>query len=123
MIIRSTWFLLAFGVVACSSFDTYSPNQTHRAIKPHPNHKGVYLIYYRRHQLIDEYGPGVENVRRDIQKNPDNWRVIWDKAAAEAVTHYMTEKELVPPECVNGIVVISSLGDEAGGGTSAFRCK
>ncbi|MET0116002.1 MAG: hypothetical protein ABW090_01165 [Sedimenticola sp.] len=113
---------LMFVQVGCGS-GYYPPDQLHRSVKPHSSREGVYLVYYRRHQVIDEYGPGVERVREAIRNNPDNWRALWDKAAAEAVTRYMEDKGLIPSECQNGIVVINSYGDEAGGGTTAFRCK
>ena len=116
--------LLSISLSACGSgFDVYSPSEIHRTVQKHPNHEGLYLVHYRQHQVINKYGPGVDNVREGIRKNPDNWRALWDRAAAEAVTRYMTEKGLIPKECVNGIVIVSSDSDEAGGGTTAFRCK
>ncbi len=106
---------LMFVQVACSS-GYYPP-------EPHPNYDGVYIVRYMRHQVINTYGPGVESVREAIRKNPDNWRALWDEAAAVSATRYMEDNGLIPSECQNGIEVISSGAYEGGGGSTSFRCK
>lgn len=122
---RLAWLsFLASSLFACGgNYDVYSPSDIHRTVQPHPNYEGLYLVHYRHHQVINEYGPGVDKIREKVRVNPDNWRALWDEAIAKAVSRYMTEKGLVPAECQSGIVVVSSDSDEAGGGTTAFRCK
>ena len=74
--------------------------------------------------MINEYGPGVENVRSKL--NPPKYeRVteIWNEAFEQAVTKYLKDNNLVPEECTAGIIVVSSGQDEGGGGTTEFRCK
>lgn len=116
--------LLVFVQMGCES-GYYSPDQLHRSVQPHPNHEGIYLVYYRRHQMIEEYGSGVAKVREAVSQAKDigSKLAVWDDALAVAVSRYLETKGLVPAECVNGIVIVSSRGDEAGGGTTAFRCK
>lgn len=122
---RLIWLsFLASSLFACGgSSDVYSPNHIYRTVQPHPNHAGLYLVHYRHHQVINDYGPGVDKVREEVRSNPNDWRAVWDEATAIAVSRYMTDKGLIPEECQSGIVIVSSDSDEAGGGTTAFRCK
>jgi hypothetical protein len=116
-------FLFALVLTGCGGNDFSNPNQG--TVKPHSSREGVYLVYYRYHQMIDEFGPGVEAVRQNVREagSIEDKLAVWDDALEIAVPKYLEANRLVPPECVNGVHVISSLGDEDGGGTTAFRCK
>jgi hypothetical protein len=115
--------LLALAPAACAR--NYSAEELHRTVQPHPNREGVYLVYYRYMEMIEEYGPGVERVRElaSQAQSANSKQAVWDEALAIAVPRYLESRNLVPEACTNGILVISSHGDEAGGGTTAFRCK
>ena len=114
---------ITFILMGCSG--NYSPNRLHRTVKPHPNQEGTYLVYYRRHNMIEEFGPGLVKVRDMVRqaKNIEDKLAVWDQALAFAVPKYLEAKDLIPIECVKGVFVVSSSSDEAGGGTTAFRCK
>jgi hypothetical protein len=117
---------LLFSLPACGAiFDIYSPGQIHLAVQAHPNRPGVYLIYYKPKQMIDEFGPGWGKTLAAVRQAKSNEEInaIWEDALAVAVPKYMAEKDLIPGECVNGIAVISSSFDEGGGGTTSFRCR
>lgn len=116
--------ILAFAQLGCGG--NYSPRQLHRTVQPHPNREGIYLVYYLRHQMIDEYGPGVAAVREAVRQanDIDEKLAIWERALADAVPRYLNKNGLIPAECANGIEVVDSSGQERGaGGTTAFRCK
>ena len=48
---------------------------------------------------------------------------IWIQALTIAVPKYLEDKRLIPDECSNAVVIVSSNMGEAGGGVTAFRCK
>ena len=113
---------LVLSLTACGgNFDIYSPSQIHKTVQV--LRPGVYVVGYKHHDVINEYGPGVENVRKAIRNDSDNWRAFWDGAVAVAVPRYLEAKGLVPAECTQGVVVIRSGSGEGGGGWAEFRCK
>lgn len=116
-------FFIALVLTGCGG--NHSIHSHQRAVKPHPNHEGVYLVYYRRHKIIDDFGPWVEAARKNVREagSIEDKLAVWDCALAIAVPEFMKVNYLVPPECVYGVSIISSLGYEDGGGTTAFRCK
>ena len=80
---------------------------------------------YKEFYVINEYGPGVENVREAVRKleSTQDKRAVWDEAALVSVPRYLEAKRIVPAECTQGIVVIRSGSTEDGGGWAEFRCK
>ncbi len=116
---------LFFALLPAACAGTYSAEELPRTVQPHPNREGTYLVYYRYMEMINEYGPGVEKVRELVRQahDADSKQAVWDSALATAVPRYLESRNLMPRACVNGILVISSHGDEAGGGTTAFACK
>ncbi|MEJ1405485.1 MAG: hypothetical protein RPU62_00680 [Candidatus Sedimenticola sp. (ex Thyasira tokunagai)] len=113
---------LALSLSACGgSFDIYAPSQIHKTVKL--LRPGIYDVGYKHFEVINEYGLGVENVRKSIRQNPENWRTLWNEAAAVAVPKYLEAKGLVPAECEQGVEVIRSGSGEGGGGWAEFRCK
>jgi hypothetical protein len=95
----------------------------------HPNHPDLYIFNFRYLDFIDSYGPGVGHVRERVKRALREERsypeieAIWEEAVAIAAERYLTTNSLIPPECTQGIEVISSGGAEGGGGAVTFRCK
>ena len=112
-------------LIGCDErFDIYSPGQIHRTVQAHPSRDGVYIVYYRWDKVIKEYGPGLETVREAvISADEEDKLAIWENTMASAVPKYLRDKDLIPADCVHGVVVVSSNKDEGGGGATAFRCK
>ena len=93
-------------------------------VKPHPNHAGVYLVYYRAHKLLDEFGLGVVAVRKAVMEVDDASKTaVWNRAYSDAAERYLLAHGLVPSDCVEGIVILGSSRSEGGGGVTSFRCK
>jgi hypothetical protein len=86
---------------------------------------GIYVVSYREFDVIDKYGPGVENVREATRraKDPGDKVSAWDQATFAAVPRYLEAKGLVPTECKQGIAVIRCGSTEGGGGWAEFRCN
>lgn len=103
--------------------DVSAPDGIPRNVQKHPNREGLYLVYYRWRQVIDEFGPGYSAVQSRVRDASDGNKLeIWDQTMRLAVPKYMEAKGLVPKECAHGVEIVSSGPDEAGGGVSAFRC-
>lgn len=118
--------ILTSSLIACDgSLDISSANQIYRTVTPHPNREGLYLVYYRYKKIIEEYGPGWVPTLAAVRKANSNDEIkdIWEQALNTAAPKYMKEKGLIPAECVNGVTIVSSNTDEAGGGVTVFRCK
>jgi hypothetical protein len=118
--------LLAY-LSICSSgcYDIYSPSEIQRTVQETPGNRGLYIVDYKRHAVIDEFGPGVAAVREAVRQSAtaEAKRDAWNQALAVAVPRYLAAKNIVPPICVDGVVVIDSGPVEGGGGWSRFRCK
>lgn len=114
---------LVFGLSACRSFDIYLPNQIHRTV--HLLTPGVYVVFYKEFDVINEYGPGVEKVREAVRKSEStkDKLVVWEQVAFGAVPKYLDAKGLIPAECAQGVEIIRSGSTEGGGGWAEFRCK
>jgi hypothetical protein len=105
-------------IVSCA--DTPPANAPLR----HPNRPGVYVISYRRLELLEQYGQGMEQTTNAVERaDSHNKGRIWNEAVAAALERYMQANGLVPSECTRGIEVIESGQNEGGGGSAAFRCK
>lgn len=114
---------IALAPVACAG--GHSSENLQRTVRPHSSQVGVYLVYYRYMEMINEYGPGLENVRKSVRLQPDVERqlAVWDDVLEVAVPKYLEAKNLIPNACGYGVEIMRSQGDEGGGGTSTFRCK
>lgn len=120
------YFVLIQSLTSCgNSFDINDQSRIQRTVQPHPNHDGVYLVYYRYEEMIDRYGPGWNNTLRIVRSAKSNTEIynIWDHALTLAVPRYLEERGLIPSKCTTGIIVIRNSMNEGGGGTTAFRCK
>lgn len=109
---------------ACSDpFGIYSPEQIHRTVQL--VRPGIYVVSYKEFDVINNFGPGVENVREAVRKakSTEDKLAVWGQAAFIAVPRYLDIKGLTPSECAQGISVIRSGSTEGGGGWAEFRCK
>lgn len=116
--------LLVIGLPACSDpFGIYSPERIHRIVQSRG--PGLYVVSYKEFDVINEFGPGVENVRAEVRKaeSTKDKLAVWDQAAFIAVPRYLEAKGLVPSECTQGVIVTRSGSTEGGGGWAEFRCK
>lgn len=115
--------LITFSHTGCGT--NYTPGQLQRTVQPHPNREGIYLVYYKYKEMIEEYGPGWKMTLAAVQRATNNEEIqnIWTQALTYAVPKYLNDKGLIPSACNDGVVVVSSNMDEAGGGTTAFRCR
>ncbi len=100
-------------------------------VRPHPNHDGIYLVYYwPADKLLDEYGTGSADMYQAIKDakgskgyDASKVKVIWNEVYEEAVRNYLESTNRIPTACGNGIILVSSSPNEGGGGSTAFRCK
>jgi hypothetical protein len=114
--------LLGVGASACGTA-RYSDENIHRTVARQG--AGVWGVMFERHKVIDDYGPGVAEVRRAVQ-SADNFEqvsLIWKQAVAEALPKYLVARKLVPEECEHGIRVLRSGSGEGGGGWAHFECR
>ncbi len=82
------------------------------------------VSYHPWDRLIDEYGPGTENVRAKIKANNyANAEQIWDEAFEEAIPRFLEAKNMMPPQCKSGVTVVHSGEAEGGNGWARFHCK
>jgi len=113
-----------FPLTGCGgSFDNYSPSQIHRTVQSRGGE--IYIVFYQYFDVLDQYGPGVERVRGDVQKEltTNAKQEVWTKAEHIAVPKYLEAKGLTPVECRNGIIVIRGGSSVEGDGWAEFRCK
>ena len=89
-----------FPLVGCGgSFDNYSPSQIHRTVQLRM--PGLYVVYYEWPYVEEHFG----------------------KDRATAVPEYLKAKNLVPSECLRGVIVTRGGEGEGGKGWAEFRCK
>lgn len=116
--------ILVIGLPACSDpFGVYSPERIRRTVQSRG--QGLYVVSYKEFDVINAFGPGVENVRADVRKagGTKEKLAVWDQAVSVAAPRYLEAKGLVPSECTQGVVVTRSGSTEGGGGWAEFRCK
>jgi hypothetical protein len=120
---RSAHLPLILALTACGALDPYSASNIGMTVKPLES--GLYIVSYRELEVIDAYGPGVDQVRREVEhvKTSQESEAVWHRAHAVAVPKYLASKGIVPAECRNGVEVTASGSTENGGGWSHFRCK
>jgi len=82
------------------------------------------VSYHPWDRLIDEYGPGTEDVRARIKAaNYINAEKIWDEAFEEAIPRYLEANNMTPSQCKSGVVVVHSGETEGGNGWARVRCR
>ena len=92
--------LVAVSLTACGgSFDIYSPSQIHRTVQLRG--LDLYVVYYDWPYVEEHFG-------RD---------------RATYVPKYLKAKNLIPPECLQGVTVTRGGEGEGGKGWAEFRCK
>lgn len=123
------WRLIGFVLLACSHsacsdfFGVYSPERIHSTVRSMG--EGLYIVRYEYFDVINQYGPGVENVREAVRnaRNTKDQLAAWSEAEAIAVPKYLKAKGLVPTECTQGVIVIRGGSSVEGDGWAEFRCK
>jgi len=109
-----------FTISACTSL-----HEINGSVQPHPNHDDLYLVYFRYSPFIEKYTDGWDALRADVakQKNINDKLAVWQNAISVAMPIYLSNNNMIPNECANGIKVISSNSDEGGGGVAAIKCN
>ncbi|WP_353179738.1 hypothetical protein [Salinisphaera sp. T5B8] len=112
--------LIALATAACG---TKGPGYYGKPpmIQIHPNHPGLYLVDYTYRDMIENYGPGLEETEANLRaaKNNREIRAVWDKALTVAVSNYLELYELIPEKCSKGIEIVgNSLGEMGSGGAT-----
>ncbi len=90
-----------------------------------PESPDSFLVYYHPwNRLIDEFGPGTENVRARLKAvNYVNDEKVWRDAIEEAIPKFLEAKSMTPSQCKAGVVVVNTGELEGGNGWARFRCK
>ena len=94
-------------------------------VGPAPQHPaGTYEFVYSGYLLGKEYIRNLdelESIARTIPHEKVN--KMYDQAFDIAVPQCLAEHNLIPTECINGIVILSHHRVEGGKGYTYFRCK
>ncbi len=106
-LISSVVLLSVCSLTGC--FFGYAPEDLYKTVAPWGTEPGVYSVYLYVPEMQDEYWQDIDD--------------LYDPAAYEGVLRYLEEKELIPDECVNGIVVFGVYGARHSIGSALFRCK
>jgi hypothetical protein len=90
-----------------------------------PESPDSFIVYYHPwDRLIDEYGPGTENVRAKLKADGyANAKQVWADAIEEAIPQFLEAKNMTPLQCKSGVVVVRSGEAEGGNGWARFRCR
>lgn len=113
-------FIFVIFLAGCfGPFDVYSPSQIHKTVQLYGENE--YIVYYKRHYVIEQFGPDMSEVLRNVEDKDKH--ALWDQAIAVAVPKYLKAKNIVPVACNYGVVIIKSGETEGGGGYAVFRCK
>ncbi len=116
------WRAMAIALTLCLASCAHDLTAS---VRPHPSNEGYLLYYHPDLKMLDEYGRGKENVRRDarLASSPSKIDAIWRKAFADASLHYIEANSLIPSECHNGVVIQSTGQAQDGNGWAWFKCK
>lgn len=121
---KSNIFLiwLIFNIIILSAC-AFNPG-INGSVKPHPNHDGLYLVYFRYSEFIEEHTAGWDTLRSTVAnaEGISNKLAVWQNAINKAMPVYLSKNNMTPKECIQGINMISSNQDENGGGVAVFKC-
>ena len=99
--------LCVCGLTGC--FSSYEPEELYRTVSPWGDEPGVYQVDYYEPDMWDEYWQDLDGP--------------YDPARYEGVSRYLEDKNLIPEECVNGIVVVDIAGGRTSIGSAFFHCR
>jgi hypothetical protein len=85
----------------------------------------AFIVFYTSwERLLNDYGPGVDEVRARLKDTGYvDAEATWDKAFEESVPRFLRATQLVPAECGGETTVYQSEEAEGGGGWARFRCE